>query len=525
MPRWIALAGLLVIVAPPPVLWAQTSGGPSRGLPRLPAAAPPASEMMAMPPLPPGAADGGVPAVGGQSLTLQAALYGALTGNPDLVTLRQGSPIANAPSPEALEVARRFPTTLNPTLWIDYRPLTYIPNGPGRGPDTDPYRSGNQFLYVSWRQPLELGHQTTHRYALARAALDQQRWTILQSELTTLVQTYRLFQAAAYRREKLQVASDLANFNDRLLQSLERRFEANQVPAADVVLARVEARASDQQVKAARQDYLNALADLNIQIGRALDAGTAEPLGAFTLPETIPTVDEKAMIRTALANRPDIHAAQALIRGTQAATRLARADRIPSPVVGPDYQINEGGTQFVGMVLITPVPVLNDGTPLVRQREAETRRACIALQQAQQRAIAQVRAAVVKWNGATDLINETRGLTSELAREVAKLELLFDESQSDLSILLQGRQRLIQLENSRLDALWAASQAQADLLLALGTPTLIQAMLNRGAEPAAAPASSPPPTAGASRPVPVPAPAVAPAIARTATRSRTNPAR
>ena len=58
-----------------------------------------------------------VPSVGGQSVSLQAALYGALTSNPDLATLRLGNP--TTPSAEAVEVARNFPTTLNPTLWCD----------------------------------------------------------------------------------------------------------------------------------------------------------------------------------------------------------------------------------------------------------------------------------------------------------------------------------------------------------------------------------------------------------------------
>jgi hypothetical protein len=38
---------------------------------------------------------------------------------------------------------------------------------------------------------------------------------------------------------------------------------------------------------------------------------------------------------------------------------------------------------------------------------------------------------------------------------------------------------VIQLKNTELDALWAASQAQADLLLAVGAPTLIQGILNQ----------------------------------------------
>lgn len=471
-------------------------------------ALPPASGAMSDLPLDaPGAA---APVAGGQSLSLQTALYGALTGNPDLATLRQGSPIANAPSPEAVEVARRFPTTLNPTLWIDYRPLTLIPNnnagGPGsRGGDRDYYRSGNQFLYLSLRQPVELGHQTRHRFDIARAAWDQQRWTVFQAELTTLVQTYRLFQTAAYRREKLRVARELADFNDRLLESLEKRLEANQVTAADVVLARVESRAADQQITMARQDYLTAQADLRNQIGNAESAGSTEPLGEFTLPEYIPPVNEQAMVRTALANRPDIHAARSQVAGAEAAVRLARADRIPTPIVGPEYQSNEAGSQFVGFVYITPIPVVNSGKPLVVQREAEARRACAALQQAEQRAIAQVRAAVVKWNGATELVNQTKDITEELAKEVDKLDRIFDEGETDLTKLLQGRQRLIQLENSRLDAVWAATQAQADLLLALGTPTLINALLSRAEGDAAAPnpAPAPPPVPRAAAGAPV----------------------
>jgi cobalt-zinc-cadmium efflux system outer membrane protein len=428
------------------------------------------------------------------------ALYGALTSNPDLVTLRQGSPIANAPSPEAVEVARRFPTTLNPTIWIDYRPITLIP------PDTFGstssaarpaghsgfYHYGQNYILVSYRQPVELGHQTTHRYHIAKAALDQQRWTVTQAELTALVQTYRFFQTAAYRREKLKVASDLADFNDRLLASLQKRAEINQTTAADVILARVESRSARQQVQAARQDYLTALTDLRNQIGQSGTGGTIEPLGEFTLPSYIPPVDETVMVREALANRPDIHAAQAQIRSAQAAVRLAKGDRIPTPVIGPQYAMDEAGIQYVGLIYVTPVPILNGGKPLVIQREAEARRACVALQQAEQRAVAQVRAGVVRWNGATELVNETGGLAGELAGEVTKLERLFQEGQTDLTKLMQARQRLIQLENSRLDAVWAATQAQADLLLALGTPTLINGMLARAEADAGVPVQSPP---------------------------------
>ncbi len=421
--------------------------------------------------------------IGGQSIGMEAALYGTLTANPDLVTLRQGSPIANAPSPEAVEVARRFPTALNPTVWIDFRPITLIPAGtfgsgtPGGGAGASHggfYHYGQAYILVSIRQPVELGHQTTHRHHIALAALDQQRWMVLQAELTALVQTYRFFQTAAYRREKYRLAQELADFNDRLVQSLERRLQLNQVPPADVILGRVESRATRNQVKLTRQDYLTALTDLRNQIGMPEQAGTAEPLGEFTLPPYIPPVDEETMIQQALQTRPDVHASQAAVQGAEAAVRLAKGDRIPTPVIGPQYAMDEAGVQYIGLVLVSPLPIVNSGKPLVHQRQAELQRALVAAGQVRERVVSQVRAAVAKWNGATDLVNDSKSLSDELGKEVEALERLFEAGQSDLTKLMQARQRLIQLDNSRLDAVWAATQAQADLLLALGAAQLDQ---------------------------------------------------
>jgi cobalt-zinc-cadmium efflux system outer membrane protein len=56
---------------------------------------------------------------------------------------------------------------------------------------------------------------------------------------------------------------------------------------------------------------------------------------------------------------------------------------------------------------------------------------------------------------------------------------------------MQARQRLIQLQNNQVDAVWQATQAQSDLLLALGMPSLINAMLNRAEEDAVPPSAAP----------------------------------
>jgi cobalt-zinc-cadmium efflux system outer membrane protein len=407
---------------------------------------------------------------------MEAALYGAITSNPDLVSLRN----SNLASPEAVEVARRFPTTLNPTLWVDVRPWVdervpggIGPNGRYHGPSID---HKDALMYFSLRQPIELGHQTRYRHQIAKAAYNQQQWTVVQAELLALVQTYRFYQTAAYRRERYRVAQDLADFNDQLTSQLKKRLEANQVAAADVVLSEVESEATHQQVEVARQEYANALTDLRNQIGVPETAAAAEPIGEFALPGTIPTIDEQSMIDLALRSRPEIHAAMAQVEGARAAIGLAKGDRIPTPIVGPVYERDEQGTQFFGFVYISTIPIVNDGSPLVRQREAEYRRTLVTLEQVRQRTVAQVKAASAKWNGATRLIRRSGGLTESLKSQVERLERLFEANQADLSKLLQAKQRLIQLETAELDALWQATQAQADLLTALGAPTLIAAI-------------------------------------------------
>ena len=358
----------------------------------------------------------------GQSISLQQALTGALTSNPDLVALRTGNPaLASA---EAVEVARHFPTTLNPTVFIDYRPITQIPNGTfgansNVGSGTTPrnagfYHAGQGYLLVAIRQPIEWGHQTTHRLGIATAAYKQVQWQIVQAELNVLVQTARAFQTAAYRREKLRVANQLASFNEDLLKTLDRRLKANQAAPADVALANVESRATRQLARAARQDYVAALTDLRNQIGISEAAAESEPLGEFTLPNNIPPLEEQAMIDAALRCRPDIQVAQAAIEGASSAVRLARGDMIPTTILGPQYVQDEAGIQYVGFNLAFNLPTLNNGKPLLRQRQAEQRRAVIARDQVQQRVVAQVRNAVAKWNGATELVGSSSGLTESL---------------------------------------------------------------------------------------------------------------
>ena len=242
---------------------------------------------------------------------------------------------------------------------------------------------------------------------MARASYSQTQWTILQAELAAMIQTYRLHQTALYRREKAAVALDLNSFSRRLVETLRRQAEANQATAADVVLAEVENQATVDQLEAARQDYVSALADLRQQIGIPGVAASAEPIGEFRVPEDKMSGGDEALVRMAQEGRPEVQTAAAAAANSRAALSLARADQIPVPSIGPVYERNETGAVFYGLALTSPVPLLNTGHPLVGQREAEYHRDCVAYEQARQQVAAQVLAVLVKWKQAQEAAERT----------------------------------------------------------------------------------------------------------------------
>ena len=178
-------------------------------------------------------------------IDLETALQWTLRSNPSLITTRQNLNV----SAEAVNVAQHFPTSLNPSISIDYTPWVFERQANGD------VQSLDRSVFITWAQPIELGHRQSYREQMARASYCQTRWNVLQAELAALTQTYRLHQTALYRREKLAIAQDLNSFSTRLVETLRRQAEANQATAADVVLAEVENQATVDQLEAARQDY------------------------------------------------------------------------------------------------------------------------------------------------------------------------------------------------------------------------------------------------------------------------------
>jgi cobalt-zinc-cadmium efflux system outer membrane protein len=399
----------------------------------------------------------------GTAITLQTALQWTLTRNPDLVAQRQNLNVSAA----AVRVAEQFPTSLNPTVAVTAQPWVFQRGTGGEIDRLEP------FFTLTWEQPIEIGHRTYYREAIARAGYTQTQWNLVQAELLALVETYRAHQTATYRREKWLSSQRLSRFHAELVETLRRQREANQVGPADVILAEVESQAIDQEVEVARQEYETALEELRRRIGIAECAASIEPAGDLQAPEPPPAESEQSLVSMAMAGRPEIQAAKAQLDSARAAVSLARADRIPIPSVGPAYEKSETGESFYGIALTSPLPLLNTGKTLVVQREVEYHRDAVVLDQWCQRVRTEVRSSLARWQQARQSLARSRDWARSIDADAARMRNLYDAGQTDLVKLLEVQRRHLDAESSRLDSLWRATQAYADLLAALGAVSLL----------------------------------------------------
>jgi len=400
----------------------------------------------------------------------------ALERNPDLMAATQSWPVSRA----ALEVAKRYP----------YAPTAQVQMAPSpREADGGTLKTLTQ---VTLSQTFELGGQRHHRWRSGVAQLDRTEWLIRQAAVSTVAETQRRFFTALYQRHLLDVRQSMAELNEKLLGVLQRRFEAGQASAADVALARIEARSTAQQAAVVQTKSVAALQNLRTQLGLdsdqrlGLDHGVDEvellPPQVLELlaEQTSPELDDadavdrsrgSATFAELGAARPDVLAVKADLRWAQSQLNLARASLVPSVQLGPYFERDEGNTQFWG--LVTQMKLGNahtsNGTALVRQRQAEVRQRRVLLDQFAWKARLEIAAAARRYQQARRVV-EPMGddVAEQLLREVRRVQDLYAAGQVDLVRVFAARQAFLQFRTSRAEALNQLGQSAADLTAATG---------------------------------------------------------
>jgi cobalt-zinc-cadmium efflux system outer membrane protein len=412
-----------------------------------------------------------IPTTGPVQLTLTQTVETGLAQNPDLIALRGNEGVGQG----VLGVARTYP--FNPFIQVQATPYQQTPSG---GP-------GTTYHYVLLMQNLQLAHQQRYRENSAAAALNSVRWNIHQAELLNMAQTERLYFTALYQRGILELVRANVELNEQLLRVLQRQFEAGQAAASDVAIVRIDSHSTRHQAQLAEANYQTALLDLRRQLNVPLNV-PLEPQGDLTQwqwrPATADTLmltpclsastvgsDPESVLANLAAGRPDVMAAQADLAVARSNSDLARASRMPDLQIGPYYQRTDTGITYAGFRAQTDIPVINNGVPLVRQREAEVRQRMGVYQQLQARARIEAQAAVDRFERARRLVAESGGDFREpLPVELRRLEEQFKAGEVDVLRVFTARTSLIQLRRAQLDLLNELAQAAANVTAATGLP-------------------------------------------------------
>ncbi|MBI3864721.1 MAG: TolC family protein [Planctomycetia bacterium] len=407
------------------------------------------------------------------SLSLDGAIETGLVQNPDLVSLRQAEGVSAA----AFGVAATYP--FNPYVQVQTTPYQQTPAG----------GDGVTYHYVLLIQQVQLAHQQQFREDVAAAQLNQVRWNICQAELLNTAQTARLYFAALYQRGIRDLTRSNAALNVELLRISERQAAAGQITKSDVAIVGIDARSTRQQAELAEANYQTALLDLRRQLNIPLDAPMelTGDLGAFrwisahdaavaqVCPDGSMTdlkiPDDGHLIRQIAGGRPDLMAARADIDTAYANYRLANASRVPDLQIGPYYQRTADGTYYLGFRAQMDLPVMNDGTPLVRQRVAEQSQRQVFWEQLLSRVEVDATAAVDRYERARKLVEAARpDFTTDLPAELQRLEAQFKANEVDVLRIFQARTSLIQNRRASLDLLNELAQATAVVTAATGIP-------------------------------------------------------
>lgn len=271
--------------------------------------------------------------------------------------------------------------------------------------------------------------------------LAAERTSALAAEQTQLARQISDLAAGRLR------AGDISDFEARLARTDAARLEARRL-----------ARTSARDLALARLRALLGLGP-DAPAVRLADPGDAATASCVSLPE---------LVKGALASRPDIRAAELQIDAAGARAGLERAKILAlTAVLDANAEGREGFEMGPGLGIELPIFSQNQGrrTRAVAEIEQASRRYLAvraSVVAAVERAFIQLRDAVA----ADRLLGEAIGTSLAIERQQA--QRLYEAGEISLLSLLETRQRLIDVEEARLDAGTAARRAVVVLEEAIG---------------------------------------------------------
>jgi cobalt-zinc-cadmium efflux system outer membrane protein len=319
---------------------------------------------------------------------------------------------------------------------------------------------GPKQLEATITAPIEALWLRGSRLKNASIAADRAAATLVQSGLDLIRDVRLAYADMALAKRKLELLRESAQLRGQVAKIAESRVRAGDAVPLDAAIGRIDAIRAEQESRSLAYVCEIAEEKLRALIGAGLERA---PLMVETLP-TQPAVAQAgavdSLLAVALAERPDMKAAELGIQNARKRASLARIEWLNVSFVADANERGASGFEAGPGVRFT-LPIFNQNQGVIARADAELERQQRQRQTLNDRVILEVRESHLRVRQAEEDLASLRGsILPESERIVALAERSYRGGDTPLIQVLESTHFL-------LDARTREAQATADLRRAL----------------------------------------------------------
>jgi outer membrane protein, heavy metal efflux system len=404
------------------------------------------------------------PLAPGQKLSLAQAQEIAFRRNWDLLAAAAGVDAATAQK----IVAREFP---NPILSASTQKMS-VDNHPSSTEAGNGFWDRSYDTIIAINQLFEIGGKRAHRQASAQANYEAARAQFLDSRRTLELAVTKSYIAATQADENVLTLTQSAGTLRQEATLAEIRLRAGEISAADKGQIEITADRFELDARSAQSAAAQARVALEVLLG------VPRPRGDIVLSDTLENLTAKIPGSDSVSfpeRRPDLVAAEAVLKKTEADLRLQKSNRIPDPTLLAQYE-HEPADQpnTIGLGVSFPLPLWNRNAGNIAAAAAAVEQARVAYDKARAQAGADVATARLVYEDALKRFHDYRQSIRPKSEEVRKaISFAFEKGGSSLLDLLLA-------ERNDNEVRLAAAQSAADLAAAIATMKAATTEISKG---------------------------------------------
>jgi outer membrane protein TolC len=388
----------------------------------------------------------------------------------------------------ALDEVERIALANNPEIRVAARQLAVIAaRVPAAGALDDP-----SFTYRGWQVPLRqpwnynaamnmfmVGQALPGpgkrglRSDIAETEVSEAKAALEEMRLDVRIRARKAFYDLLRADDELRVHDEHIAVAHQGVQAARIKYTSGKVPQQDVLKAQVALTRLAEHLIHFEQDAELARARLNVLLGRPPDS-TIGVRGDYVFPMQLP--EAAGLEKLALASRPDLAQAQAMLDRSRKEQALAAKSYTPDFSLAAGYMLTPAGSEFRNNYMIEGsinLPWLNR-----RKHDAEIAEAAARVSEenaglaaVRNVAFGQIQEALVQARAARKLVDVyQRTLRPQAEATLRSTVIAYENDRADFLSLLDSQNTVLDIDLAYFQARSDLEQRLADLELAVGAP-------------------------------------------------------